>query len=81
MQTYVPSCRPNGVVEGEIQRALNLAKTRKTANTFYVPLMALALPPISPSRPQKNVTCAQDGFESIPKGPTRIAQGTEEIVK
>ena len=39
MRTHVPSCRPNGIVEGEIQRALNLAKTRKTANTFYVPLM------------------------------------------
>ena len=39
MQTHVSSCRPNGIVEVEIQRVLNLAKTRKTANTFHVPLM------------------------------------------
>ena len=37
-----------------------------------------------PSHPlvlRKIVICAQDGSESIPKGPTRIAGGTEEIVK
>ena len=39
MRTYVPSCRPNSVVEVEIQRALSLAKTCKTANTFHIPLM------------------------------------------
>ena len=43
MRIYVPSCSTNGQADEEIWQVPESAKTPKTANTFYIPLMLIPL--------------------------------------
>ena len=43
MRIYVPRCSTNGQADEEIQQVPESAKTPKTANIFWIPLMHVTL--------------------------------------